>query len=606
MPSSSSPARALSAVLLLSACGSAEPETLSCETEAECPPLSRCISRGCVANSPPVAAIALASGELQAHVLHALEGSASDPDAGDSVASFGWTFRAVEAPCDPPVVAGTGPVAAVRFACPGRYEVALTALDAMGAAGTKVVDVDVVPYTGPALVVAGADVAVNHSCTLVPLRCGLASLAGLSATAPGSAPGEVSFSWTAEPPADRPLDGTRRVAFSPGADVPAPSVSIETDGTSISGDWVLRVTGRDAGGVLGTASMRVSVLNRPPVVTGTAPSSVNHAFVPGSLPWGTFTASGEVVVSASDPDGDPLVQRSAQWRHTGDGPGGVFTGIDQGTKLTFSVRVPYEAPGDELHLIGGPGLGRFVELGVSDVNGARTSATWPIGVSNRLPVAAGTPAPFTVDHSYDQNLLAYRATAALSSWVDPDGDPVLVDSSGTTGDPLCALVVLPGGQAWAECSLAFVGAPMVANFAGVHVVAQAVRDPFASAAPVTATFTIGNRPPSITSTAPILWGDRCTVVGCCAFDPGEGCVEDRFDVGPFQSFVSARWTDPDGDPIRVQVGGGSAVCTPPACSVPVDFKGVTGVCGSYSTTWTTSVTDGADSASASFPVVFGC
>ncbi len=620
--SSSSPARVLaapflSAVLLLSACGSTEPETLTCETEAECPPLSRCISRGCVANSPPVAAIALPSGELQAHVLHALEGSASDPDAGDSVASFGWAFRVVEAPCDPPVVAGTGPVAAVRFACPGRYEVTLTAVDAMGAQGTKVAEVAVAPYTGPALVVAGSDVALDHACTLVPLKCGLVSLASLSAIAPGSAPGEVSFTWTVEPPPDRPLDGTRRVTFLPGAAVPAPSVSIETDGTSISGDWIFRVAGRDAAGLLGTASMRVSALNRPPVVTGTAPSSVNHVFVPGSLPWGTFSAAGEVLVSVSDPDGDPLVQRSVQFRHTGDGPNGVFDGVDQGTKLTFTVLVPYDATGDALHLIGGPGLERFVELGVSDVNGARTSATWTISVGNRPPVHAATPAPYTVDHFYDPASLSYRAIAPLSSWSDPDGDPLFAAPGSPgfdpDGDPLCSLAVSDGGFARAECALAFLGVPAVQQFTGARTVTQRVQDPFGAAAPaVQASFTIGNRPPSISSTATHQVSASCNESGACCQGPVSECTRFWASAEAGSSLVPPRWSDPDGDPLSIQVAASGAVtpvqplvCTPATCALQLGL-GIVNVCGSTSTSHSTVITDGLASASGTLTVERRC
>lgn len=57
----------------------------------------------------------------QANVLLSFDASAtSDAHAGDSVVSFAWVFRAISGvECESPVVAGTGPLASVRFRLPG-------------------------------------------------------------------------------------------------------------------------------------------------------------------------------------------------------------------------------------------------------------------------------------------------------------------------------------------------------------------------------------------------------------------------------------------------------------------------------------------------------
>ena len=81
---------------------------LDCGADADCPSASRCVESACVANAAPLAAIS-APAAPEAHALVDLDGSgSSDPDAGDGAVTFAWTVSAVDAPCAPPVVAGTG------------------------------------------------------------------------------------------------------------------------------------------------------------------------------------------------------------------------------------------------------------------------------------------------------------------------------------------------------------------------------------------------------------------------------------------------------------------------------------------------------------------
>jgi hypothetical protein len=602
-------ASAVSVLAGVLACSSSAPPVRTCATSDACPAGARCLSGVCVANAPPAADVALPGDPLQANVLLSFDASGTaDPDPEDSVVAYAWTFRALSAGCAPPAAATTGAVATVRFGCAGRYAVDVTATDEMGASSTATEELDVAAYGGPALLSVGEDLPVGHVCTPTP-RCNPASPVTLSATAPGFAHGEVSFAWTVEPPADRPLTSFRRVAFSPSAAVAAPAVTLETDGEAISGDWIFRVEARDAAGVIGTAAMRVSVLNRPPTVTATIPVP-NHAFSGSS-----FTAGGEVPFTVSDPDGDALIDRTVEWRHAGDGTA-AFAGtvLDDPPRVVFSIIVPYAAPEDALHLIGGVGLERTIVLGSSDVNGARTTESWPIVVGNRPPVLAQEPAPFTVAHRYDAAAAAYAADVPLSTWSDPDGDPLWPHEGSGTGDAACPDLSVVGTTARVACRQAFVGTPAVASFAVPHTVRHAVRDPWAPSSETSAvTFTIGNGPPALTTTAVHVAGGCTVTAECCR--TVDGVCENYRSTAPGSTVVPSRWEDPDGDPFSVEVGAAGIytpvqppVCASEACPLEIAID-ETSFCASTSTPVTSlpvTLSDGAASTEGSLPVQVAC
>ncbi len=591
--------------MLFSACAvlgcASKPGVPTCATSSECPASSRCIRQACVENLPPVASAQLPPGPLLANALLAFDGSGSfDPDPDDSVTSYAWTFRSVSAQCAAPTVAGTGPTAHVRFACAGSYAVDLTVEDELSyQSPIATVIFDVLPYYGPALVEAGPDVAVDHACSGVPLACAPTSPISLSATAPG-ATGPASFEWTARPPPGR--EGAR-ATFAPDRFSASPTLAIESDGTAISGEWLLEVVARDDAGVLGTAVTRVSVRNNPPLVGANVPTPY-HAFDGARL-----TADGEIAVSVSDPDGDPLPVREVAWHHSGDGTQSLFVGSDLGARITFAIVVPYSSVSDASFLIGGTGLDRSIELAVEDVNGARTREVRPIAVGNRPPVLVSSPAPFAVQHSFDAVDSAYEAVASLSRWSDPDGDPLA--QVGSTGDGSCSSISVVAGLATASCSLQFAGTPAAANFAGTHIVTERMGDPWAQAPANAVTFEILNRAPTITSTSPFdpnLW---CSNVHCC-----EGSNAECMTLGgtyPARTvIVPSRFADPDGDPLDVvaQRADGIAptqpfVCTPPACDFPLVLA-TWSVCGTIETTLATTISDGAASASGSITVVRSC
>ncbi len=542
----------LLATLALAACSSGA-EPAGCRSDDQCPAASRCQSGVCVADGRPVAAIRPLEA-VEAFALVQIDGSEShDPDRGDAIVEHDWTVRAVTARCAPPAVAGTAAIALVRFGCTGRYEVSLAVRDALGVASEpRTIEVDVAPSKQAPVVVAGPDVSTDHVCSGAPLVCRPVDPVVLSAS---TAITGLALRWSVEPPLDRPLeDGTRRVELLPGTDAAATRVSIETDGTAISGDWIFRVEASDAYGVVGAGYTRVSVRNRPPVVVALAPAPFPHAF---DAAGARFTSSGEIGWAAVDPDGDPI-ELGATWRHVGDG-GATFDGELASSTVTFSVEVPYAAPTDALLLRGGPDLARTIELVARDPNRGEGRTGIPVEIGNRPPQPAGGVIDTRVPHAFDAPRARYVATVQLGAWVDPDGDPL----SAGPGTAPCEAVSVVDGLASAECSVPYVGVPAVNRIAGHRDLAVPVRDPwsFAASIPVYGV-EILNSPPSLTRVA----------------DPGTVCSTMIFDfvyaVSAVEFTVSPIAIDPDGDPLLVTpvpAWGGSAtperaICTTPECA----------------------------------------
>jgi hypothetical protein len=595
------------AAIALAACGPGSSAARACGGDAECPPTARCTAGACVANAPPAPEIALPEAAV-ANALLSFDGSASaDRDPDDGIVSFAWTFRAVDAPCAAPLVASTGPSASVRFACPGRYAVELTVTDRLAASATAVRELEVLPRAA-ALVTVGPDVAVEHACTLVPARCAPVAIVTLSAAAPEVVSPDLAFEWTVEPPADRPLDAHRRVSFSPDRFAASPTVQIETDGQAISGDWVFRLEARDGAGVVGTAATRVTVGNRPPSIQRTLPV-FHHAF-----DGARFTVYAEIPFTLVDPDGDPVFVPSMTAHQTGAGPGTFSAALaGESNAIAVSIAVPYTAPQDALHLIGGEGLARSVALEVLDVNGGRTTEVWPVVVANRPPVLVSTPAHFTVNHAYDAAGDAYTARPELSTWHDADGDPLAPVPGSATGHPGCPTFVVPDGsgdrRAFAECRLPAQGGTKLGSFAGYRSLSQQVTDPWQAAqATSVVAFTIGNRWPVIGSTAKhVVTGDCGINFGLCTLDGKTTNVQAALATRT----VLSRWSDPDGDPLTFFALASPATLVeprvgfPPSWSFQLDVEPLM-VCGSYAFSIDMSASDGVALEQATIPIERYC
>jgi hypothetical protein len=293
-------------------------------------------------------------------------------------------------------------------------------------------------------------------------------------------------------------------------------------------------------------------------------------------------------VDVVDPDGDLLVGRVVSWNRAGDG-GAYFAALDQPEGVSVSVRVPYSAPADAAFLIGGNGLERSVTFSIGDVNGATVTEVWPIVVANHPPTPVSLPALVAVDHAFDVPSSRYVADATLSTWSDPDGDPIA--AAGPTSDPSCAQLDVSGGAAHVACAMAYSGMPAVAFFANTHSITYQVTDPWTPSAAVTSTLQIKNRPPRLTVTSVGAPGVCSTSTTCCDFDAeSHSCLGFPFSAAPASLDVGGFVVDDDGDPLEILltlprgvVTPAQSVCFPQACAFHLEDPGATTQCGTART-----------------------
>lgn len=581
----------------------------ACKGPSDCPSDARCRADVCVANSPPVAAIAPLATSVAEFELVTLSGEGStDPDTpDDAIASYRWTVAAKAAPCSAPVIAGTLPIAKVRFGCAGAYEVSLVAVDGLGAeSAPATLAVDVAASVGPPLVSAGGDSATGHRCNGAPLLCHYSK----SETLPlfGSGPGNASYHWTVQPPPGLDLVPGRRVIFAPSANVAAPTVRIETDGLAMSGDWVFRVEASDAFGVIGADSARISIGNQVPTVSGIL-GPVPHTF---SAATQAFEAAGEFQVTVSDPDGDPLT-RAVATHQLNAGTGATFTASEAAGKVTYLVKVPFAGLSSGTYLIGAPGLARDVELTATDVNGASAKGHWDLVVTNRPPVRDGTfVADALVDHSFSAAQQAYLANPRLSSWSDPDGDP-LEAVAGVVSGP-CSKLTLVGPVVTATCSVPYTGVPAAGLISGTWPVQHAVRDPWETASTTAPEVTVLDRAPTLVP-ASFSTTTTCALTPvCCDFDV-DGCLARERTFAATTLGSGGTWlVDPDGDPMLVTFSAGTAsatpgsiLCTGADCVTTFNLPQQS-ACGSMSTSASLGVSanDGGLTTSGTIDIALGC
>ncbi len=550
----------VAAAAALLGCGAQQPR--ACATSADCPSDAYCIEGACRADSPPTALIAPPAA-LLSHTRLAFDGSGSrDPDPDDGIAGYEWSLRVVSASCNGTPQGGTGAVFQPVITCPGEFEVRLVATDRYGVASVPAAlrfAVTLVPE--PPTVTAAADLAVDHRCAGAPLACAAVDAGGsraLQLGAAGSSPvGDAfSFRWSGERPAGA---SAARVTYTPGPDVQTPTVSIDTDGTAIAGEWSFVVEATDARGLVAVGAQRIAVGNAAPVIASvTDPVSVPHLFDAGGS---RFLAHGTIpAASVFDPDGDPIVLESWQTSTTDAGPGTFTLGSDH---RTFDVAVPYARPSDGAFLVG-PTVSRSIRYTVADVNGAASSATWPIVVTNRAPRIAAAVGAVAVPHAFDAAASQYVATATLSTFVDDDGDPLLVDAD--TGFAPCT-ARSSGAAAVASCAVPYAGTPRVGDLAGLRRLSVTVRDPLEGAVTAPADVTIEDQPPTVTSASYALPAS-CGKSVCCDPDPS-GCLAWGRSIGAASGTGVTPATDPDGDPIVVTyVGTGGSISPNPETCIP--------------------------------------
>ncbi|HTP49529.1 MAG TPA: hypothetical protein VMK42_02435 [Anaeromyxobacteraceae bacterium] len=590
----------LAAVVFAAACG-ALPTPRSCSAASDCPPGALCQGGTCVADRPPAAEIAL-PGTLVSNLPLVFDGGgSSDPDAGDRVASWQWTVKAVTAACDPDPGSATGQKLTVVFPCAGDFDVSLVVLDSAGAASAPAAQrVTVALSTDPPAVAAGSDRTLDHRCSGTPVQCTPwdGSAASVALTAQASGPEGVTFSyhWTAALPPELAAKPAPSVSFSPGPDVASPSVLIETAGTAIAGRYTFTVEATDSRGMVAVGRQGVTVGNRPPVVSGGGTLEIPHVYQAAS---NTFTATGTTPsLAVVDPDGDPISSLGFAFSHAGDGSA-VFAGQDQGDHATVTVTVPFTTSSSAALLIG-PTVVRRADLTVVDANGASATGGFAIVVGNSPPRLVTPVAAASVHHSFDAAGSRYLASAPLSTWVDDDGDPLTPSAS---GDPLCSAATSQQGTAWVTCALPYAGAPAVGSFAGLHTVTVVMADPFSAGTPQATAITVLNRAPRLLATQANLPAACTSTPKCCESDGGT-CTQRDVTFGAGSATVSLV-ADDDGDPVALlldasgclSASAGEGPCPASGCPVALSLCSVPSQCLTVfpSASMAVTASDGLDS-----------
>ena len=594
------------------------PDLASCSASDPCPSGSWCRSGHCVSNAAPVAVIEPPDSTGSNRPL-LFRGTAShDDDPGDTISAWSWRVSppAGSSGCEPFPGTGTGADFSLVFPCPGEHEVSLFVVDSLGTpSSVRTLRVRVEATTDPPLVALGGDVSVEHRCSGPPVSCtpwdGLSPEVALSAIATGPAGVGFTYRWSVELPPELVQQPPPKITFSPADTVAEPDVRIETAGTAIAGRYTFVVTATDSRGMVAVGRQQVDVGNRPPVVTGGGRVLLPHGYEAAT---GRFVASGETpAASWSDPDGDPVTALGFTATRSGDG-GNVFDVQDLVDRARLTVVVPYAKPSDAALLIG-PGVSRRVELVVADVNGARATAAWSVEVANRPPRLTVPVATTSVDHTYEASFLRYAAQAGLSTWVDDDGDPLLLSVG---GDPSCIDVVGRQGTAWVTCSSPFEGRPDPGRLVGNHPLAVSAADPFESGPSQQTVLEIRNRPPRLTGT-PLVVTMPCRVdrAVCCISDPQKGtCLGNDLQYMETSLAVGVV-VDDDGDPLDLAAGASDGClaagavpqpCVGPACSVVLTLCGNRTSCGEWAPGGSLSVTasDGLASMSGPFVVQGDC
>jgi hypothetical protein len=380
------------------------------------------------------------------------------------------------------------------------------------------------------------------------------------------------------------------------------ALSCPGPGGLMSAGRVLRATATDANGAMAAAEVAVRILNRVPVVRpaagpGATEVSVDHSV--GPCPGGSglcFQAAGAGAFVVEDPDGDPVTEVTLFPEV--DPSRALSTGETRlgGAPGTFRFSTPISSPAEFRAADGTSGF--RLTATASDPFGASAPAHLAIRIGNRPPaLTSGVPA-ISVGHRWDPASKAYWAEAALATFEDPDGDPLL-DAGG--GDADCAFTLV-GGAVTATCRRHYDpagnGFPPLAGFAGLHSLVPAVSDGWASTSSASQ-LTVTNTPPEVPAFAGGIEGCFCH---CDIPDnefPGQCAVPRYWVVNPFNATFLTHPVDADGDPLSVtftsvaSLSPTSLVAPPDQCTTVV--KG-----GTYPVLVQVVATDGLSQASASW------
>ncbi len=315
----------------------------------------------------------------------------------------------------------------------------------------------------------------------------------------------------------------------------------------------IRVSAADGNGAATEAGFQVVIGNRPPelrLASNPAGGQVGVGHSVGPCPDGSgacFIAAGSATFAAVDPDGDPVTSPgvAATWALGLTACMGEATAAAGVTAFRFATAV--SAPGQFRQP---DGTSPFSLVATSaDPFGASGTLAVPVTISNRPPVLRRASASVTVPHRYDPTLQAYVASAPLSAFEDPDGDPLT--TAGSLGDASCSHFALVGGEGSVACARAYLpgpGLPPLASFAGDHALVLQAFDGWESAAQATVVHIQNGAPAATALEGP---ADSCACI-CTRWDPDTGtCGTSQWRTNSSMVPLPVSASDADGDPVQV-------------------------------------------------------
>jgi hypothetical protein len=196
----------------------------------------------------------------------------------------------------------------------------------------------------------------------------------------------------------------------------------------------------------------------------------------------------------------------------------------------------------------------------TDALGAPATLALEVRIGNRRPVVETFRPSVQATHRFDPAAQAYLAEATLSSFSDPDGDPL--EASSSSGDAACGTVVMSGTDAQARCRLAFPGLsgpPPLASFATNHPMTLRVSDGW-EVASAAGTIAIQNAMPTARPTDGTVQSCYCN---CRPTTDGTGCIgTPTWAVDTANVPLRVDASEPDGDPVQVTVTPSTWVAAP--------------------------------------------
>jgi hypothetical protein len=315
----------------------------------------------------------------------------------------------------------------------------------------------------------------------------------------------------------------------------------------------LRVSAADGNGGTAEATWPVEIGNRPPVVrlaSNPAGGKIAVDHTVGACP-GTagscFIAAGTAAFEAVDPDGDPVAGLAVaaalpSWLPSSTGEATTAGGV---TSFRFASSV--SKPGA---FRAADGTSHFsLEATAADAFGASTTLAAPVVIGNRPPVLVRSAARVAVPHRYDRGLQSYQASATLSSFEDPDGDPLRAD--GSVGDASCSSFSFVGTEGRVECASRYSpasGLPPLASFVGDHPVLLRAYDGWEGPSSATVV-NVQDGAPTATAFAGVVESCFCA----CSKWSGDGstCLGARWVADAASMPLPVMADDADGDPVQV-------------------------------------------------------